>query len=103
MRAFSLHRLLILASALSLPCSAPAMEFNLVDSTLVLTGNVVDTDLAKIKDSLDPSKVKLIVMHHNVGGDLWNALRIGERIRDSGIPTTVSGLCVSACGLIFLG
>jgi hypothetical protein len=79
------------------------MEFNLIGNTLVLSGAVVDADLAKTKDVLNPSKVKLIVMHHNVGGDLWNAIRIGERIRDSGIPTTISGLCISACGLIYLG
>lgn len=79
------------------------MEFNLIGNTLVLSGAVVDTDLAKARNALDPTKVKLIVMHHNAGGDLLNAIRIGEIIRDSGIPTTISGLCISACGLIYLG
>jgi len=102
MRFVSFHRLLIFCSALlAPPCSA--MEFTLVGSTLILSGGVVDTDLAKIKDNLDPAKVRLIVLHTNYGGDLWNALRIGERLRESGIHVTTSGTCISACGLIFLG
>lgn len=103
MRCFAFLRLLTTAVWLSLPTSVLAMDFTLIGDTLVLTGSVADTDLAKTKDSLDPGKVKLIVLHNNKGGDLWNALRIGERVRESGIPTTVSGVCQSACGLIFLG
>lgn len=89
------------AAMVALPCFA--MDFALIGNTLILSGGVVDDDLARVKDSLDPSRVKLIVLHNNKGGDLWNALRIGERIRESGVPTTISGLCQSACGLIFLG
>lgn len=95
-------RFMTLAAAMvALPCFA--MDFTLIGSTLILSSGVVDNDLARVKDSLDPSRVKLIVLHNNKGGDLWNALRIGERIRESGVDTTISGLCQSACGLIFLG
>lgn len=79
------------------------MEFKLIGNTLVLTGGVADSDLAGIKDNLDSARVKLIVLHNNKGGDLWNGLRIGERIRESGVPVTVSGYCNSSCGIIFLG
>lgn len=102
MRLFVLCRLL-LSIALAAPSSTTAMEFNLVGTTLVLSGGVADNDLAKIKDNLDPARVKLIVLHQNKGGDLWNAFRIGERIRESGVPTTISGYCNSACAIIFLG
>ena len=102
MRSVALYRLLTLAAALAIP-PCFAMDFTLVGSTLVLSGGVADNDLAGIKDNLDPARVKLIVLHNNNGGDIWNAFRIGERIRESGIPTTISGLCQSACGLIFLG
>lgn len=86
-----------------LPATTAAMEFKLIGSTLVLSGGVADSDLAGIKDNLDPSRVKLIVLHNNKGGDLWNGLRIGERVRESGVPVTVSGYCNSSCGIIFLG
>jgi len=103
MRTFSYLRLLSFVAVFFLHYPASAMEFNIVGSTLVLSGTVVDTDLAKIRDSLDASKVKLIVLHNNIGGDLISVLRIGEIIRDSGIPTTISSPCMSGCGLLFLG
>lgn len=105
----SLRRLLAsLASLLPLSLLVPAvpaaaMDFQLVGSTLVMSGPVEGSDLARLKDFLaDEGRVKLVLLHESPGGDLWNGYQIGNRIRDEGLPTAVSGKCESACGLIFL-
>ena len=72
-------------------------------STLIMSGPVIGDDLARLKDQLATKAVRLVVLHESPGGDLWNGLRLGERLRDEGLPVTVSGKCESACGLIFLG
>lgn len=97
-------RALLLAAGLAVGASpSHAMEFKLVGSTLIMSGPVEGSDLARFKDQLATGAVKLIVLHESPGGDLWNGLQIGERVRDEGLPTAVSGKCQSACGLIFLG
>lgn len=95
---------LALAACIALlGASASAMEFKLIGSTLVMSGPVEGSDLARLKDQLATKAVKLVVLHESPGGDLWNGLQLGERIRDEELPTAVSGKCQSACGLIFLG
>lgn len=79
------------------------MDFKLIGTTLVMSGPVVGDDLARLKDQLATKQVKLVLLHQSPGGDLWNGLRLAERIRDNALPTAVSGKCESACGLIFLG
>jgi hypothetical protein len=83
--------------------AAHGMDFKLIDSTLVMSGPVLGDDLARLKDQLATGSVKRVLLHDSPGGDLWNGLRLGERIRDEKLPTAVSGKCESACGLIFLG
>lgn len=93
---------ILMLAALAAPPS-DAMEFNLVGTTLIMSGPVVGDDLARLIDHLATDRVKLVVLHNSPGGDVWNGLRLAERIRDKGLPTAVSGRCASACGLIFLG
>jgi hypothetical protein len=88
--------------AAGLCAGAQAMEFNLVGDTLVMSGPVTGSDLARLRDHLSGDRVKLVLLHESPGGDLWNGYQIGTRIRDAGLPTAVSGKCESACGLIFL-
>jgi len=96
-------RRLLLLPLLSLACAgAPAMDFHLVGDTLVLSGPVVGTDLARLRDHLVGDRVRLVLLHESPGGDLWNGYQVGNRIREEGLPTAVSGRCESACGLIFL-
>ena len=91
-----------LACLAALATPADAMEFHLVGETLVMTGPVAGSDLARLRDHLAGGKVKLVLLHESPGGDLWNGYQLGVRIRDEGLPTAVSGKCESACGLIFL-
>jgi hypothetical protein len=85
-----------------LAAPAHAMEFHLVDDTLVMSGPVEGSDLVRLRDHLAQHKVKLVLLHESPGGDLWNGYQLGVRIRDEGLPTAVSGRCESACGLVFL-
>lgn len=99
----SLPSTLFAATALLLAAAgAPAMEFHRVGSTLVMSGPVVGDDLARLRDHLADGQVKLVLLHESPGGDLWNGYQVGNRIREEGLPTAVSGRCESACGLIFL-
>ena len=82
--------------------AARAMEFNIVGDTLVMSGPVVGNDLARLRDQLAGRRFRLVVLHESPGGDLWSGYQVGNRIRDEGLPTAVSGKCESACGLIFL-
>ncbi len=97
-----LLHLLLLAFALAAP-TARAMEFNVVGDTLILSGPVVGTDLARLKDHLADHQLKLVVLHNSPGGDLFNGYQLAHLIRSEGLATAVAGKCESACGLIFLG
>jgi hypothetical protein len=83
--------------------SARAMQFNLVGDTLVMSGPVTGNELVELRNHLATGRVKLVLLHESPGGDLWNGYQVGSRIRAEGLPTSVSGKCESACGLIFLG
>ena len=83
--------------------AARAMEFHRVGDILVLSGAVEGGDLVRLRDELaEGSRPALVLLHESPGGDLWNGYQVGNRIRDEGLPTAVSGRCESACGLIFL-
>ena len=81
---------------------ARAMEFHVVGDVLVLSGPVDGGDLVRLRNHLADHKFGLVLLHESPGGDLWNGYQVGNRIRDEGLPTAVSGKCESACGLIFL-
>jgi hypothetical protein len=95
-------KLFVFSASLAVSQICAAMVFETVGDTLVMSGPVVADDLARLKDHTGTGKIKLIVLHQSKGGDLWNGLQIGRRIRSAGIPTAVSGVCASACGLMFL-
>jgi hypothetical protein len=92
---------LALLAASALP--ARAMEFHRVDDILVMSGPVVGDELVHLRDALAAGPIRLVLLHESPGGDLWNGYQVGNRIREEGLPTAVSGRCESACGLIFLG
>jgi hypothetical protein len=92
----------LLFAALGIAPAARAMDFQRVGDILVMSGPVDASDLVRLRDQLAGSRPKLVVLHESPGGDLWNGYQIGNRIRDEGLPTAVSGKCESACGLIFL-
>lgn len=96
------RRLLAAALCAGLAPAAGAMEFHVVGETLVMSGPVDSSDLVRLRDQLAARRVRLVLLHDSPGGDLWNGYQIGNRIRQEGLATAVSGKCESACGLIFL-
>lgn len=93
---------LLLAAAAAVP-AARAMEFHRVGDILVMAGPVEANDLVHLRDQLaQGERPRLVLLHDSPGGDLWIGYQVGNRIRDEGLPTAVSGKCESACGLIFL-
>jgi hypothetical protein len=78
------------------------MEFRQAGDTLVMSGPVDAGDLVRLRNHLAEHRVGLVLLHDSPGGDLWNGYQLGNRIRDEGLPTAVSGKCESACALIFL-
>lgn len=98
-----MRRLANLLLAVALAGPAHAMDFHEVGDTLVLSGPVDGSDLARLRDHLENRRFKLVLLHDSPGGDLFNGYQLANRIRDEGLSTAVSGRCESACGLIFLG
>lgn len=96
-----MRRLLWLLLACAAGC-AQAMDFLRVGDTLILSGPVVDHDLARLRDQLVLPGIRLVLLHDSPGGDLWTGYQLGDRIHAEGLPTAVSGRCESACALIFL-
>jgi len=93
-----------LAAALLVTCPpAMAMTFQAAGTTLVMSGPVADGDLARLRDALAAGPIELVLLHDSSGGDLWNGLAVGEKIREEGLRTAVAGRCASACALMFLG
>src|SRR3954463_8478303 len=83
--------------------SAHGMEFNSVGDTLVLSGPVDGSDLARLRDHMADAHFKLVLLHESPGGDLFNGYQLANWVRSQHLATAVSGKCESACGLIFLG
>jgi hypothetical protein len=97
-----LSRVLTAAALCAALVPAAAMDFHPVGDTLVLSGPVTSDDLVRLRDHLAAQRFKLVLLHESPGGDLWNGYQVGNRIREEGLATAVSGKCESACGLIFL-
>lgn len=79
------------------------MRFETVNTTLILSGPVVDGDLAHLRDALQDTTLRQVLLHQSPGGDSSTGLRLGHEIRQAGLNTLLSGQCASACGYMFLG
>ena len=82
---------------------AAAMRFDIVGDTLILSGPVVDADLAQFRDAMQTSGLRQVLLHQSPGGDAWTGQRLGGEIRRAKLNTLISGRCASACGYMFLG
>jgi len=87
-----------------LPNRASSMEAKIIQDTLILSGPVIQGDIQRFENSIaSNSNVKTVVLRNSWGGHIESGYRIGERIRELGISTVVSGHCVSSCSRMFLG
>ncbi|TAG79466.1 MAG: hypothetical protein EAZ21_10380 [Betaproteobacteria bacterium] len=83
---------------------AQAMQLARAGDALVLSGEIVYQDLARVRDALDRApQIQVIVLRNSMGGNSWTGYRLGELFRERGLTTVVSGHCVSSCSRLFLG
>ncbi len=91
-------------TALVLAPAASAMEFKRIDSTLILSGEVVFRDLDRVKAEFKMAPaITHVVLRNSMGGNSWTGYRLGELFRENGVTTAVSGHCISSCSRLFLG
>jgi hypothetical protein len=87
-----------------IPNFASSMEAKIIEDTLILSGPVVQGDIQKFENSIASNpNIKTVVLRNSWGGHVESGYRIGERIRELGMTTVVSGHCVSSCSRMFLG
>jgi hypothetical protein len=87
-----------------LPVYTNAMDVRVAGNQLILSGGVTGDELAKMRDTLPANpQIDTVVLRDSGGGDVWTAMRLGELFEERGYKTAVSGHCMSACVIIFLG
>jgi hypothetical protein len=86
------------------PRYAAAMDARTVGDELILSGPVVNGDLARIQAALAQSpQINTVILRDSPGGDIATGYRVGELFRAKGLRTAVSGYCYSSCSRMFLG
>jgi hypothetical protein len=96
------HLLIALIAAL---CQqAIAMEVSTHDDVVLMSGDVQNGDLDKLKNQLQANpNIKTVVLRNSYGGHIATGYAVGELLRQLGIKTVVSGYCISSCSRMFLG
>jgi len=88
-------------------CSAAtalAMETQVVNENLILSGPVIQGDIDRFEQAVQTHpEIQVVVLRNSHGGHIQSGYTIGQRIRELGFSTVVSGYCVSSCSRMFLG
>lgn len=93
-----------LAVQFALAVPAAAMDFRVAGNQLVMSGRTGGDELAKLRDLIPENpQIDTVILRDAPGGKVYTAQRLGEMIGERGWRTAVSGSCMSACVLIFLG
>ena len=98
--AFSILTLCIL---FGIPWCGQAMTLERVNNDLFATGPTVDQDFQSFKDAFAKGGIKRLILVNGPGGDLWTGMQVAWIVQNANIKTVVSGSCMSACSLIFMG
>lgn len=81
-----------------------AMDVRVAGDQLILSGPINGDEIARMRDVLPANKqIGTVVLKDSPGGDVWTAMRLGELFEDRKFRTAVSGRCLSACVIVFLG
>jgi hypothetical protein len=97
-------RLLAIVLGTLLPALASAMEIRVAGKQLIMSGRLAGDELAKLRDIVPANpQIDTVILRDAPGGNVYTAQRLGEMIGERGWRTAVSGSCLSACVLIFLG
>ena len=100
----TLRRIALIVCLASSTIHAGAMDVSVAGNQLIMSGGVSGDELAKMRDTLPQnSQIDTVILQDSPGGDVWTAMRLGELFRERGYRTAVSGRCMSACVIIFIG
>jgi hypothetical protein len=81
-----------------------SMEVSTHADVVLMSGDVLDGDLDKLKTQLqNNSNIKTVMLRNSLGGHVATGYAVGELLRQSGMTTVVSGYCNSSCSRMFLG
>jgi|Laugresbdmm110sd_1035091.scaffolds.fasta_scaffold08205_3 rhodanese-related sulfurtransferase len=80
-----------------------AMTLERVNNDLFATGPTVDQDFQNFKDAFAKGGIKRLILVNGPGGDIWTGMQVARIVQNANIKTLVSGYCMSACSLIFMG
>ena len=84
--------------------SVCAMEVRVSGNQLILSGAIVGDEFARMRDVLPANKqIDTVILQDSRGGDVWAATRMAEAFQELRFKTAVSGHCMSACVIVFLG
>jgi hypothetical protein len=97
--------LAFLSAVLGWGLSAQAMEMTVIGDQLTLTGLVQSEDIRRFEAAVVSAneKISTVILKDSNGGDANAGYTIGERIRERGLTTALSGYCISSCSRMFLG
>lgn len=100
-----MKRLLCLVVAqFAVTASGAAMEFRVAGNQLIMSGPIAGNEIAKMRDILPGNpQIDTVVLQNSEGGFIETAMRLGELFEEKKFRTIVSGYCMSACVLLFLG
>jgi hypothetical protein len=98
-----LHFFLI-AWLISFTLPAQSMEIGVQGDALIMSGPVVDGDLATVKKIIEANTaIKTAILRNSFGGHVATGYAVGELFREKGFTTVTSGYCISSCSRMFLG
>lgn len=80
-----------------------AMTLERVNNDLYATGPTVDQDFLSFKEAFAKGGIERLILVNGPGGDLWTGMQVARMVQEAKIKTVVSGTCMSACSLIFMG
>jgi len=81
-----------------------AMDVRVAGNQLILSGHINGDEIARMRDVLPANKqIDTVVLKDSPGGDMWTSMRLAEMFQELGFKTAVSGHCMSACVIVFLG
>ena len=97
-----LFKALTLSLSLWLSLNLNAMTLERVGNDLFATGPTVDQDFLQFKEALAQGGIERLILVNGPGGDLWTGMQVARMVQNAKIKTVASGLCMSACSLIFM-
>ena len=92
----------LLSSALAAP-PARAMDIQVKDDQVMMSGPVVGNECIVLRDILDHNPIRVVVLSQSHGGNAEAGYCVGELVRAHQLATVIRGSCNSSCSRMWLG